>query len=62
MTVDRDGKCAEVFHRVQVEVDLIGNTEPHMRRCPPGHTFDIQVMVEIDVVGGTVAAAGPASE
>ena len=33
-----------------------------MRLCPPGHAFDIQVVIDIDVVGRAVAAAGAASE
>jgi hypothetical protein len=61
MSVERD-ELAQIFHGVEVEVDLIGNTEPHMRWCPPSHAFDIQVMVQIDVVRGTVTAARPTSE
>ena len=63
---DDDGgarrELAQVLHGVQVEVDLIGNAEPHMGLCPPGHAFDIQVVIHVDVVGGAVAAAGSASE
>ena len=55
-------ELAQVLHGVHVEVDLIGNAEPHMRWCPPGHAFDVQVVIHVDVVGGAVAAAGPASE
>src|SRR5271167_2330272 len=53
---------AQVLHGVQVEVDLIRNAEPHMRRCPPRHPFDVEVVVHIYIVHRAVAAAGPTSE
>ena len=55
-------KLTYILHRVHVEVDLIGDSVPHMRLCPPSHTFDIQVVIDIHVVGGAVAATSAASE
>src|SRR5208283_1768166 len=48
--------------RIHVEVNLIGYPEPHMVLCPPSQTFDIKVVIDVDVVGGAVAATGAASE
>ena len=62
MMVEAGGKAAQILHGVHVEVNLIGNAEPHMRLCPPGHAFDIQVVIDVDVVGGAVAAAGAAAK
>jgi hypothetical protein len=56
------GELAYILHRVQVEVNLIRNSEPHMRLRPPSHTLDVEVVIDIDVIRGAVAAAGPASE
>src|SRR5271167_2352284 len=53
---------AQVLHRVQVEVDLIRNAEPHMGLCPPRHTLSVEVVVHIDIVHRAVAAAGSAAE
>ena len=55
-------ELTQTLHRVHVEVNLIGHAEPHRRLCPPGHSFDVKIMINIHVVGGAVAAAGPASE
>src|SRR5208282_153580 len=44
-----------VLHRIQVEINLIGNPEPHMGLCPPSHALDVEVVIEIDVIGGAVA-------
>src|ERR1035438_3614016 len=52
----------QVFHRIHVEVNLIWDTEPHMRLCPPRHAFDVEVMKDVYVIGGAVATAGPATE
>src|SRR5208283_1005105 len=63
---DDDGggrwELTDIFHRVHVEINLIRNSEPHMGLCPPSHTFDIEVVIDIYVIGGAVAAAGAASE
>ena len=55
-------ELAHILHRVHVEINLIGNSEPHMGLCPPSHALDIEVVIDIDVIGGAVAAAGAASE
>ena len=55
-------ELAEILHGVHVEVDLIGNAEPHMGLCPPSHAFDVEIVIQVHVVRGAVAAAGPASE
>ena len=55
-------KLVYVLHRVHVEINLIGNSEPHMGLGPPSHSLDIEVVIDIYVVGGAVAAAGAASE
>ena len=55
-------EVAQVLHRVHVEVDLIGNSEPHMGWRPSRHALDVQVVIDVDVVGGAVAAAGAAAE
>ena len=63
---DDDGgarrELAQILHGVHVEIDLIGNSEPHMGLCPPRHALDVEVVIDIYVIGGAVAAAGPASE
>ena len=63
---DDDGRArwelAQILHRVHVEINLIGNSEPHMGLCPPSHALDVEVVIDIYVVGGAVAAAGAASE
>jgi hypothetical protein len=33
-----------------------------MGLCPPSHTLEVKVVVDIDVIGGAVAAAGAAPE
>ena len=62
MMVERDANWPQILYRVHVEVDLIGNSEPHMGLCPPSHALDVQVVIDVDVVGGAVAAAGSAAE
>ena len=51
-----------ILHRVQVEINLIGNSEPHMGLRPSSHTLDIEVVIDSYVIGGAVAAAGATSE
>ncbi len=60
--VERDGNWSHILHRVHVEINLIGNSEPHMSLCPPSHALDVEVVIDVDVIGGAVAAAGAASE
>ncbi len=55
-------KLAHILHRVHVEINLIGNPEPHMGLRPPSHTLDVEVVIDIYVIGGAVAAAGATSE
>ncbi len=62
MMVRARWELAQILHRVQVEINLIGNPEPHMGLCPPSHALDVEVVIDIYVIGGAVAAAGPASE
>ncbi len=62
MMVERDGNWPQILHRIHVEVNLIGNSEPHMVLGPPSQALDVEVVIDVDVVGGAVAAAGAASE
>src|SRR5208337_5148702 len=55
-------ELAHILHRVPVEIDLVGNSKPHMGLGPPSHTLDVEVVIDIDVVGRAVAAAGAAAE
>src|SRR5579862_267064 len=55
-------EITQILHRIQVEVDLIGNPEPHMGLCSPSHALDVEVVIDICVVSGAVATAGPAPE
>ena len=63
---DDDGRArrelAQVVDRVLIEINMIGNTEPHRRFHSPRDALDIDVVINVDVIHGAVAAAGAASE
>ena len=52
----------QVLDSVHVEINLIRNPEPHVSLRPPSHALDVEVVINIDVVGSTVPPASPASE
>ena len=56
------GELTQGLHGVHVEINLIGNAEPHRRLGPPRNPLDVEIMIDINVIRGAVAAAGPASE
>jgi hypothetical protein len=33
-----------------------------MSLCPPSHTFDVEIVIQVHVIGGAVAAGGSAAE
>ncbi len=55
-------KVSEVLNRVHVEVNLVGNTKPHVCLRPARYALDVEVVVDVDIVGRAVAAARPAAE
>src|SRR5215467_603546 len=55
-------ELAQILDRIAIEVDLVGNAVPHMCLGPPGHSLDVQIVIDIDVVRGAIAAAGAAAE
>ena len=63
---DDDGRLrcevAQILNGIHVEVNLIRNSKPHMVLCPAGDPLYVQVMKDIYVVGGAIAAARPASK
>src|SRR5690348_1842232 len=50
-------KLAKVLDRVHVEVNLIRNSEPHVILGPARLTLDVEIVIDVDVVGRAVAAA-----
>src|SRR5947209_13135654 len=56
------GELAEILHSVHVEENLVGNSEPHMGLCPASHALDVEVVINIDVIGGAITTASSAPE
>src|SRR5271166_4198347 len=56
------GELTQILHRVHVEVNLVRNSEPHMVLCPACQALDVEIVINVHVVGGAIAAAGSTSK
>src|SRR5579884_1607976 len=52
----------DVLHRIHIEINLVGNSEPHMRWRPSRLALDVEVVIDVYVVRGAVSAARAAAE
>src|SRR5579864_6824591 len=55
-------KRMHILDGVEIEIDLIGNAEPHLGLGPARKALDVEVVIDVYVVGGAVASAGATAE